>query len=186
VLHNPRHPVTGARKTRITFDAIAMFSGSKKKEQAWTLMKFLVDDVAQREVAAVQRSIPGSRPPEDVVQRAIVEGRPTEADRQYAAIHFMTLNPDVAVIKFVQTANDPDYATMQPVTTHWQQISGAWQEAYDAAQREDPDERLTPEEAVGRFYADKGNAKRLKQYHPPADPQRAAYYRKLYEESGKP
>ena len=72
-----------------------MFSGSRKKEQAWRFMHFVASLPAQRIVAGYQRSVP-----------ALKEGR--EA--------FVEANPRVHAGRFVEAL---EYSRFQPITVHW-------------------------------------------------------------------
>ena len=93
VAHVPIGP--GGRGTRVTWDCLAMFSGSRKKEQAWRFMHFVASPPAQRIVAGYQRSVP-----------ALKEAR--EA--------FDEANPRVHAERFVEAL---DYSRFQPITVHW-------------------------------------------------------------------
>ncbi len=184
LLHMPRNDETGYRATRITWDGLAMYTGSQKKEEAWLLIQHLCSESSQRAIAKLQRAIPAKRPPDDVFERAIMQNNPTPEDEQYASIYFCTVNPDVDTRKFIEAIFD--YGRLQPITEHWNVMTLTWAEALDGLQRIDPDRRYTVPEAIGRFYADKGNAKRLQEVLPPLDPEEAARYRKIYEASNKP
>lgn len=184
VLHIPRNDKTGYRATRITWDGLAMFSGSRKKEQAWLLIEHLTSRESQQAVARLQRSIPSERVPDDVYERAILQGQPAPGDDRYAAIYFTTFNPDVSTVKFVRAINE--YGRLQPITKEWSELSRSWTNSLEGLQRMNPDDRFNAQEAVGRFYADRGESRKLRQALPPADAEQADRYRRLYEESGKP
>lgn len=184
LLHMPRNDETGYRATRITWDGLAMYTGSQKKEEAWLLIKHLCSEPSQRAIAKLQRAIPAKRPPDDVIERAVNRGKPTAEDEQYASIYFCTVNPDVDTRKFIQATFE--YGRLQPITEHWDVMTHAWADALDGMQRVDPDRRYTPAEAIGRMYAEKGDAKKLKLLLPPLDPVEADRYRKIYEASNKP
>ena len=47
VAHYPKNPVTGGRKVNTASDAIAMFSGARNPEAAWTFLKFLAGEELQ-------------------------------------------------------------------------------------------------------------------------------------------
>jgi len=155
VLHVPRNPETRRRATRITWDCVAVAAGSTKKAEAWRLVRHLTSMESMRVVADVQRSIPA---------------------RKEARDYFISVNPRVTVRKFVETAGS--YARMQPITKHWSIMTRAWGDAMRELRRENADERLTPAEAIGMFHADA----RLGKVLPPADADRAARYRRLYDE----
>ncbi len=184
VLHIPRHDETRTRATRITWDGLAMFSGSTKKDQAWLLIQHLTSRESQRAIAKLQRAIPSERVPDDVYERAIVQNNPTPGDESYAAVYFTTVNPDVQTVKFVRAINE--YGRLQPITEHWSDMMRSWESALLGLQRINPEDRYTPQEAIGRFYADRGESRKLRQSLPPADAEQADRYRKIYEESGKP
>lgn len=155
VLHVPRgrQGRQGQRGTRITWDAVTIFANSKKKDDAWLLVKHLTSLQSMKVVSKVQRSIPA---------------------RKAAAEYFIQVNPKVSVRKFVDAAGS--YARMQPITRHWSIMARAWSDAMSELHRDNPARRLTPAEAIGRFYSDYGLAKVL----PPADANAADQYRQLY------
>lgn len=183
LLHIPRNDITetnrGGRATRITFDGLAISTDSKQVEKAWTLVKFMVAAEQQRAVAEVQRSIPATRPPQDVLERVLATGEASESDRDHPAIHFMMLNPEVAVSKFVVAAEQ--YALIQPVNDHWGLLTDAWMSAMTGMNILNPDRRLDPIEAIGRFYANDGNGARLKAVLPPTDAEAVQRYIEAYE-----
>lgn len=158
ILHIPRNPLTRVRATRITWDAVNMFSGSKKKEQAWLLIRFLLSPEAQRIVAKVQRSIPAL---------------------QEAKGAFISQNPRVRADKFVRVAGE--YGRMQPITEYWDQMARACGDAFTELTNTESAKRLTPAEAIGLFLSDK----KLMSVLPPADPAAAEKYRKAYENRKK-
>ncbi len=164
LLHTPRGP--GGRATRITWDCLMMFRGSKRKLDAWKLIHFASSMRGQREVAATQRSIPA---------------------RREAASLFIEGNPTVNAAKFIEAA--ADYARMQPITEHWQLMYNVWNRATETLTRESLADRLTPAEAIGRFYlGEAGNdvdSAELTRVLPPADPDQAMRYRRVFLESGK-
>lgn len=184
LIHLPRNDETGYRATRVTWDGLAMYTGSKKKQEAWLLIEYLSSEASQRAIARLQRAVPAKRPPDDVIERAILRGEPTDADNRYAAVLFTTINPAVDSRKFIQATLE--YGRLQPITEHWDVMTHAWADALDGLQRIDPAKRYTPTEAIGRFYAEKGDARKLKQLLPPLDPKAANVYRDIYEKSQKP
>ena len=93
VTHIPRGP--GGQATRVTWDALMMFAGSQKKEQAWKLIHFTASLEAQEIIARYQRSIPALK----AGQQAFVDG-----------------NPDVPAERFIEAL---DYARFQPITLQW-------------------------------------------------------------------
>jgi multiple sugar transport system substrate-binding protein len=153
VLHVPRNPTTRTRATRITWDAVAIFANSKKKPQAWMLVKHLTSLASMKVISKVQRSIPA---------------------RKAAAGFFARYNPKVSVGKFVAAAGT--YARKQPITKHWSIMERAWSDAMSELRRENAAKRLTPAEAIGKFYSEH----RLMKVLPPSDPDEAERYRRIY------
>ena len=154
VLNMPRGFAGGARVTRVSWDSVVMFSGSKKKGQAWQLMRFILTLEAQEIVNKYQRSIPALK----------------EATRS-----FEERNPTVSASKFVEAT--AEYARMQPITGDWQLMSRLWVQATDDLQNPDPNSRLTPQEAIGEFLSDK----EFMDKYPPTDFRAAQRYREIYE-----
>jgi|TARA_B100000809_G_scaffold239440_1_gene260994 multiple sugar transport system substrate-binding protein len=97
VAHVPSGP--GGRGTRVTWDCLAMFSGSKKKDQAWKLIHFVASLPVQRIIARYQRSVP-----------ALKQGQ--EA--------FVSGNPKVHAERFIEALA---YARFQPISLHWALMS---------------------------------------------------------------
>ena len=97
VAHVPIGPE--GRGTRVTWDCLAMFSGSRKKEQAWRFMHFVASLPAQRIVAGYQRSVPALK----VARKAFDEA-----------------NPGVHAERFVEAL---EYSRFQPITVHWALMS---------------------------------------------------------------
>lgn len=166
-LHIPRHPRTGARTTRITCDAVGIYAGSRQKELAWRFIRHLTTPQSQRIVARIQRSIPA---------------------RRDAAAAFVEQNPRVSTAKFVAAADD--YAEMQPITKQWDLMHRVWDAAAQGMQRVDPTTRLTPVQAIGRFYTGQAthdeDSRQLLLVLPPLDEKAIAPYREAFITSGKP
>lgn len=156
ILHIPRRSANGYRATRISWDALVMFKGSRKKKQAWQLISHLVSLDCQRIVAKYQRAIPARKSAGSFLD----EFNP---------------NPEVHVYKFVQAA--VDYARVQPITREWSLMDWAWSEAFSELQNPDPEQRLTPAEAIGMFFSDE----QLMEKFPPIDEAAAEHYRKIYQ-----
>lgn len=57
IWHMPVGP-TGERWTRGTWDALAMYSGSRRKEEAWRFIRFATGPIGQQHVARAGRAIP--------------------------------------------------------------------------------------------------------------------------------
>jgi multiple sugar transport system substrate-binding protein len=165
VLHIPRGP-DGYRGTRITWDCMMMAKQSARKEESWKLIQFAAGPIGQRYVAAAQRSI---------------------AARIDMADEFIRSSPNINVEKFIHAARD--YARMQPITEHWELMIRVLNATALATQRENPADRLTPAEAIGRFYAgypaNDADSAQLMEVLPPADPEMAAHYREIFLKSGK-
>ena len=163
VLHTPRGP-DGTRATRITWDAVVMFRGSKKKDLAWRFIHHMVGDRCQQILAEFQRSIPA---------------------RKSACDAFIRANPSVEAGKFVQAA--AEYARVQPITEHWEVMYGVWLDSADGLRDPRSAARLTPAESIGRFYSEVDkNHKELHRRLPPADRAEADRYVRIYEARGKP
>jgi len=89
----------GGHGTRVTWDCLAMFAGSKRKEQAWRFIHFATSLPAQEIVAEFQRSVPALKEAKD----AFIQG-----------------NPNVRNDRFVDAFS---YARVQPITEHWSLMS---------------------------------------------------------------
>ena len=85
----------GGHGTRVTWDSLVMFAGSKKKEQAWKLIHFATSLPAQEIVARFQRSVPALKA---------------------ASTAFVKQNPKVRVQRFIDAFA---YARIQPISKHW-------------------------------------------------------------------
>ena len=97
VAHVPIGPA--GRHTRVTWDCLVMFAGSKRKEEAWKLIRFATSSEGERIVAGYQRSVPALRA---------------------AADEFVRHNPRVTARRFVEAF---DYARMQPISMRWQTMN---------------------------------------------------------------
>ncbi len=97
VAHIPIGPA--GRHTRVTWDALVMFSGSKRKEDAWKLIRFATSMEGAKIVSRYQRSVPALRAAGD---------------------EFVKHNPRVSARKFVEAF---EYARMQPISMHWQMMN---------------------------------------------------------------
>ena len=85
----------GGHGTRVTWDALILFSGSTKKDQAWKFIHFATSLPAQEIVAKFQRSIPALKAGQD----AYLKG-----------------NPDVRAHRFIDAF---EIARIQPITEWW-------------------------------------------------------------------
>ncbi len=97
VAHTPSGP--GGRATRVTWDALVMFSGSRKKDQAWKFIHFALGLEAQEIVARYQRSIPALKA---------------------AGQAFIDANPEVRAGRFIEAL---EYSRFQPITVDWALMS---------------------------------------------------------------
>lgn len=93
IAHIPQGP--GGRGTRVTWDCLAMFAGSRKKEEAWKFIHFATSLPAQEIIARFQRSVPALK----AGRRAFAEG-----------------NSRVRAHRFIEAL---EYARFQPITLHW-------------------------------------------------------------------
>jgi multiple sugar transport system substrate-binding protein len=165
LLHIPRG-AGGYRATRITWDCLMIPTQSTRKDDGWQFIHFAATRPGQRFMASAQRSI---------------------AARTDMAERFIRTSPHIEVRKFILAAND--YAKMQPITKQWDLMYRVLTATMMAMQRENPADRLTPAEAIGRFYAgyaaNDADSAQLMEVLPPADPQMAEHYREIFIESGK-
>jgi len=129
VAHMPRGP--GGRGTRVTWDALAMCSGSKKKDWAWKLIHFAASREAQEIVARYQRSVPALKAAKDAFIRA---------------------NPKVHAERFIEAFS---YARIQPITRHWYLMSREVSNETDLLL----DNRQTPGETIRRLATNRNLAR---------------------------
>ena len=97
VAHTPAGPA--GRATRVTWDGLVMFSGSRKKDQAWRFIHFALGLQAQEIVARYQRSVPALK----------AAGRA-----------FIDANPEVRAGRFIEAL---EYSRFQPITASWSLMS---------------------------------------------------------------
>lgn len=97
IAHMPSGP--GGRGTRVTWDSLMMFAGSKKKAWAWKFIHFVASQQAQEIVAEYQRSVPALK----AAQEAYTKG-----------------NPRVRAGRFIEAFA---YARIQPISKHWEAMS---------------------------------------------------------------
>ncbi len=97
VAHIPIGP--RGRGTRVTWDSLAMFSGSQKKDQAWKFIHFATSLPAQEIVASFQRSVPALKS---------------------AQAAYVNQNPKVHAGRFIEAFK---YARLQPITVNWALMS---------------------------------------------------------------
>ncbi|HIG47210.1 MAG TPA: sugar ABC transporter substrate-binding protein [candidate division Zixibacteria bacterium] len=152
VLHIPSGP--GGRASRITWDAVTMFKGSKNKKMAWQLIQHITDLKSQETVARFQRSVPALK-----AAQTAFEGE----------------NPRVQVRKFIEAVDQ--YARLQPISPHWELMMRAITKNVDLLLHPDPTLRITPQNAIGLILQEPNLLDNL----PPADRNLAdAYLLKLY------
>jgi len=113
----------GGHGTRVTWDALVMFTGSTKKDWAWKFIHFVASLPAQRIVAKFQRSVPALKAAKD----AFIQG-----------------NRRVRVSRFIDALA---YARFQPITVHWMLMSREVGSETDLML----DNRITPQEALRRL-----------------------------------
>ena len=99
VVHVPRGPA--GRGTRVTWDALVIAADSRRKDEAWTFIRFCAGREAQEIVARTQRSVPALVAVKDL----FVEARP---------------NRQVHVERFIEAMA---YARMQPITDQWEKMA---------------------------------------------------------------
>ena len=97
VAHTPAGP--DGRATRVTWDGLVMFSGSRKKDQAWKFIHFALGLEAQETVARYQRSVPALKA---------------------AGPAFIDANPEVRAGRFIEAL---EYSRFQPITADWALMS---------------------------------------------------------------
>jgi len=120
VAHIPSGP--GGHGTRVTWDALVMFAGSRKKDWAWQFIQFATSRPAQEIVAKFQRSVPALKAAKDA---------------------FVRTNPRVHAQRFIDAFS---YARLQPITKHWFLMSREIQGDIDLML----DNRLTPRAVLER------------------------------------
>jgi len=121
VAHIPAGP--GGHGTRVTWDSLVMFAGSKKKDAAWRFIHFATSLPAQKIIAKFQRSVPALKAAKDA---------------------FVSQNPKVRTRRFIEAF---DYARFQPITMHWNLMSREVGGALDLML----DDKLTPTDALRRL-----------------------------------
>ncbi len=95
VFHMPKGP-TGIRATRASWDGIAIYPGSDKKELAWEYIKFVLSRQAQQYIGEANRAMPVRR--QDVYDFFLKEDREQHDERFLEATEYAFLTP--AVSKF--------------------------------------------------------------------------------------
>ncbi len=121
VAHIPIGP--RGRGTRVTWDCLAMFAGSKRKAQAWKFIHFAASRPAQEIVAGFQRSVPALKSAQTAYVRA---------------------NPRVHAARFIEAFR---YARLQPITRWWAMMSREIASETDLLL----DDQLTPEATLRRL-----------------------------------
>jgi ABC-type glycerol-3-phosphate transport system substrate-binding protein len=154
-LHMPRATRDGKRATRVVWDGLLMYNGSKKKLEAWLLIRHLVSPECQAIVGRYQRSLPALRSAKD---------------------SFVHHNPNITAQKMIDAT--ADYGRPGPLTPHWYALERALGEACDQMIDTSPRARLTPAQAFGCFLS----SEVVRDHLPPVDPVAAKHYVELYNE----
>jgi len=121
----------GGLATRVTWDSLVMFAGSRKKDWAWRFIHFATSLPAQEIVARFQRSVPALKAAKDA---------------------FIAVNPRVRARRFIDALA---YARFQPITEHWMLMSREIGSETDMML----DNRRTPAEVLRRLAANPHLAK---------------------------
>ena len=132
IAHIPRGP--GGHGTRVTWDSLAMFSGSQKKDWAWKFIHFATSLRAQRIVAAFQRSVPALKA---------------------AGSAYVSANPKVHAGRFIDAFS---YARIQPISVHWALMSREIASATELML----DNRRTPRQTLRQLVANRQLADRFR------------------------
>jgi len=132
VAHIPSGP--GGHGTRVTWDGLVMFAGSKKKDWAWQFIHFAASLEAQEIVAKFQRSVPALK----AARQAYVEA-----------------NPKVHAERFIDAFA---YSRIQPITRHWHLMGREIGSEIDLML----DNQQTPAETLRRIARNEHLAERFK------------------------
>jgi len=97
IVHIPRGPK--GRGTRVTWDALAIYAGSKRKSDAWKFVHFAVGLEAAKIVCEYQRSLPALKAAREYFGRGV--GRSSS-------------------YKFLEAF---DYVRIQPISVHWNEMN---------------------------------------------------------------
>lgn len=124
VVHIPYGP-TGERHTRVTWDCLAMFSGTSHKEEAWRFMAYCLTYEAQAIVGRYIRSVPALRAAKDA---------------------FMNPDNDWNEEKYIDALA---YARYQPISIRWNQMEQIIAPEYERLLMN----KQTPEQTVERLQA---------------------------------
>lgn len=125
VIHIPFGP-TGERHTRVTWDALCMFSLCKHKDAAWRFMKHCITYEAQAIVGKYVRSVP-----------TVIEAKGA----------FMDADNGWSEEKYIDAL---EYARLQPISKNWQAMSNVMAPVYEQLLLN----KTTPEEAVRQMDAE--------------------------------
>ena len=140
VAHIPSGP--GGHGTRVTWDALVLFSGSKKKAWAWRFIHFATSRPAQEIVARFQRSVPALKA---------------------ASEAFVKANPKVRAQRFIDAF---DYARIQPISRHWRLMGREISSEIDQML----DNKQSAKQALRRIARNEHLAGHFAMPEPPAEP----------------
>jgi len=125
IAHIPHGP-TGRRYTRVTWDALCLFSKSKNREAALRFMKHCISIEAQSLIGKYVRSIPTLMAAKD---------------------SFAALVQDWHDEKYIEAL---DYGRMQPISIQWDRMNNVMMPEYELLLLN----KITPEECVRRMAED--------------------------------
>jgi multiple sugar transport system substrate-binding protein len=100
---------TAGPATRMTIDGIGIWEGSRHKREAWTFIRFVLDDWAQRQIARSDLGIPALR-------RLAWDPAFTRPDTPQHEERFLE-----AI----------DYARLQPINEKWSEARVVWEREWD-------------------------------------------------------
>ena len=101
VLHMPKHPVTGHRATRQSWDGMAIGDGTDNVEGAWNYIKFVLSEEGQTRISLLGRAMPA---------------RPSIANTD------AFINPDLPPAHEEVFIDGLEYAVVQPITLYWNEM----------------------------------------------------------------
>jgi len=106
LVHMPTGPA--GKATRVSWDALAVYTGSQHKEEAWRFIKTVLSDEGQRTAGKFQRGLPVRR--SAVIESYINPDTPQKEEKYLEAI---------------------DYGRVTPITTHYNEMMLAMQVAME-------------------------------------------------------
>jgi multiple sugar transport system substrate-binding protein len=89
IAHMPSGPA--GKATRVSWDGLAIYSGSQHKEAAWRFIKTVLSDEGQRTVGRFQRALPVRRPA--VLESYVDPETPQEEEKYLEAMEYGRLAP---------------------------------------------------------------------------------------------